>query len=78
MSAPGAPKVDATTAAHLVSGGTPLDVREPHEWAAGHAPGARHVPPGGLDANNRTGGMTVWAQAGLPVGTDDGRDGTVE
>lgn len=23
-----------------------LDVREPHEWAAGHAPGATHVPLG--------------------------------
>ena len=25
-----------------------LDVREPHEWAAGHAPGAVHVPLGEL------------------------------
>jgi rhodanese-related sulfurtransferase len=23
-----------------------LDVREPHEWAAGHAPGALHIPMG--------------------------------
>ena len=22
-----------------------LDVREPHEWKAGHAPRARHIPP---------------------------------
>lgn len=26
-----------------------LDVREPEEWAAGHAPGARHIPLGDLD-----------------------------
>ena len=25
-----------------------LDVREPHEWAAGHAPGAVHLPLGAL------------------------------
>ena len=31
----------------------------------------------GLDARNLTGGMTAWAQAGLPVRTDDGREGTV-
>ncbi|WP_018584071.1 rhodanese-like domain-containing protein [Salinispora arenicola] len=112
MRAPGTPEVDATTAAHLVSDGTAilLDVRETDEWAAGHAPGARHVPLGnldpdtipddrpviavcrsgrrsatataqlraaGLDASNLTGGMTAWARAGLPVRTDDGRDGTV-
>lgn len=39
-----------------------VDVREPHEFAAGHAPGARHVPlsrlPGELDA---------LARAGTPV-----------
>ena len=27
-----------------------LDVREDDEWAAGHAPGATHVPLGQLDA----------------------------
>jgi len=27
-----------------------LDVREPHEWAAGHAPGAIHIPLGELPA----------------------------
>lgn len=25
-----------------------LDVREPHEWAAGHAPGAVHLPMGAI------------------------------
>lgn len=27
---------------------TVLDVREPHEWDAGHIPGARHIPLGDL------------------------------
>lgn len=29
---------------HLPAGATLLDVREDHEWAAGHAPEATHVP----------------------------------
>ncbi|GAB3497366.1 rhodanese-like domain-containing protein [Nocardiopsis coralliicola] len=29
-------------------GGFLLDVREPGEWAAGHAPGALHIPLGAL------------------------------
>ena len=38
-------KVGATEAAALVdSGAVLLDVREPHEWQAGHAPKARHIP----------------------------------
>jgi rhodanese-related sulfurtransferase len=32
------------------SGAVLLDVREPSEWQAGHAPGARHVPLGKLEA----------------------------
>lgn len=30
-----------------------LDVREPGEWAAGHAPGARHIPLGDLSRRAR-------------------------
>jgi rhodanese-related sulfurtransferase len=30
----------------LEAGAVLLDVREPQEWEAGHAPGARHVPLG--------------------------------
>ena len=30
------------------SGATLLDVREPREWQAGHAPRARHIPLGQL------------------------------
>lgn len=38
-------KVSAVEAAALVDRGAVLvDVREPHEWRAGHAPKARHVP----------------------------------
>jgi rhodanese-related sulfurtransferase len=29
-----------------------LDVREPHEWVAGHAPDARHIPLGDLGARS--------------------------
>ncbi|MBF5034044.1 rhodanese-like domain-containing protein [Micromonospora sp. ANENR4] len=107
-----APTIDVVTAARMNSGGraTLLDVREPDEWAAGQAPGARHVPLAQLDpptvgsrrpvievcrcgrrsaaaagtlrvarlnARDLTGGMTAWAQASLPVVTDDGKPGTV-
>jgi rhodanese-related sulfurtransferase len=41
--------VSATQAAALADGGAVLlDVREPHEWQAGHAPRARHIPLGQL------------------------------
>ena len=39
------PEVDAATALLLVRvGAVLLDVREPHEWQAGHVPGAVLVP----------------------------------
>ena len=31
-----------------------IDVREPDEWQAGHAPGARHIPLGALSAQLET------------------------
>ncbi len=37
-------------AASVPDGGWLLDVREPDEWAAGHAPQARHIPLGQLGA----------------------------
>ncbi|HVB27850.1 MAG TPA: rhodanese-like domain-containing protein, partial [Mycobacteriales bacterium] len=41
----GLPGVSATDARRLMADGAVLvDVREPSEWDAGHAPGARHVP----------------------------------
>jgi rhodanese-related sulfurtransferase len=37
--------VSAAQAAALADGGAVLlDVREPYEWQAGHAPRARHIP----------------------------------
>lgn len=43
------PTVDAVEALRLAADGAVLlDVREPAEWDAGHAPGAQHVPLGGL------------------------------
>lgn len=43
------PTVDAAEALRLVGDGALLlDVREPAEWDAGHAPEAEHVPLGAL------------------------------
>lgn len=36
-----------------------LDVREPGEWAAGHAPGAQHVPLGQLRSVDLVGASAV-------------------
>ena len=45
----GIPEVDAAGADEMVAAGALLlDVREPDEWAAGHAPAAVHVPMGQL------------------------------
>jgi len=45
------PAVDAAEgAARADAGAFLLDVREPDEWTAGHAPGAVHIPLGELDA----------------------------
>jgi len=38
------PSVPSLTVDQVPSGAFLLDVREPDEWAAGHAPGARHLP----------------------------------
>lgn len=35
---------DQLPAAFPADGSALLDVREPNEWAAGHAPGAQHIP----------------------------------
>jgi rhodanese-related sulfurtransferase len=45
------PEVLAADAAASVEGGALLlDVREPDEWLAGHAPDAQHIPLGQLGA----------------------------
>jgi rhodanese-related sulfurtransferase len=49
---PGNPPAETTPSAAFAAARTGvllLDVREAHEWAAGHAPGATHVPLGVLD-----------------------------
>ncbi|MET0424163.1 MAG: rhodanese-like domain-containing protein [Actinoplanes sp.] len=38
------PQVPSVTATEVADGTYLLDVREPDEWEAGHAPGAHHVP----------------------------------
>jgi rhodanese-related sulfurtransferase len=46
VKAPGdVPQIEPGDAARRIAAGALLlDVREPDEWQAGHAPGARHVP----------------------------------
>ena len=44
----GSPRVPAIEAAKIPDDAVLLDVREPDEWAAGHAPAAVHVPLGEL------------------------------
>ena len=60
--APQVPEVDATEAAHLVEAGALLlDVREPDEWEAGHAPEAAHVPLATLPAQRPERGRSIIA-----------------
>lgn len=77
--------VDVATASRMIedSAATLLDVREDDEWAAGHAPGAVHVPLRELDPAAYSPGRTLvvvcrsgarsskaaaaLADAGLPV-----------
>ena len=44
---------------HADAGALLLDVREPAEWRAGHAPGAMHVPLRSLDARELPAGLAV-------------------
>ncbi len=37
-----------------------LDVREPDEWAAGHAPGARHLPLAEVSADEVPADTTIY------------------
>lgn len=55
MSAADTPQVTPDeAAARIADGALPLDVREDDEWAAGHAPGAQHLPLGRLQAEHET------------------------
>ncbi len=44
------PDVPSVRNAELPDNAVILDVREPHEWALGRAPGAIHIPLGELEA----------------------------
>ena len=50
MSMPNA--VPGVPASGVPDGAFVLDVREPDEWAAGHVPGAQHIPLGQLSARS--------------------------
>lgn len=50
---PGLPEIDVARVGALLDGGAALlDVREPPEWDAGHAPTASHIPMGQLSLDN--------------------------
>lgn len=49
----------------------PLDVREDHEWNAGHAPGAIQV----AISSGRRSRMRAWTAAGHPVAVARGSTG---
>ena len=49
LTGPQLPTVDVTTAHDRPRGVLLVDVREPSEWAEGHAPNALHRPLGRLD-----------------------------
>ncbi len=54
------PDVSPEEALALQAGGVVLlDVREPEEWEAGHAPDSRHVPLGRLRADTLAAGTEV-------------------
>ena len=55
-------ETDPAGARAMASGGALLlDVREDHEWAAGHAPEARHMPLSRLDPSLLPAGVPVAA-----------------
>ena len=43
-----------------------VDVREPHEYAAGHVPGAINIPRGVLE-------FQIWKHVGFPTNTEMGK-----
>jgi rhodanese-related sulfurtransferase len=71
--------VDTREAERLAADGTVLllDVREPDEWAAGHAPGAVHVPLAELDPATLPGDRPIVAvcRSGNRSGTAAARIG---
>ena len=57
------PDIDPTRGAQLATDGSHIliDVREDSEWAAGHAPRARHVPLGAVANTDFPAGTPVIA-----------------
>lgn len=62
------PNVPSVTPTEVPEDAYLLDVREPDEWAAGHAPGARHLPmmevPGRLAEIPTEGEVVVVCRSG--------------
>jgi len=62
------PQVPSVTASQVDDDAYLLDVREPDEWAAGHAPGAHHVPmmeiPARMDDIPADGDVVVVCRSG--------------
>lgn len=57
---PPMPTVDVAAAHARPPGVVLLDVREPVEWAGGHAPGAHHQPLGQLDPSRLPAAAPVY------------------
>ena len=68
MFPPQVPSVDVTAVPADLAGTTILDVREDDEWAAGHIPGALHIPlsevPSRLDELPDEGEFLVICRSG--------------
>lgn len=66
------PDVPSVTATEVPAGAHLLDVREPDEWAAGHAPDARHLPmmeiPGRIAEIPTEGDVVVVCRSGARSG----------
>lgn len=76
----------AAGAQHIPLGDVPARIdeidRDATLYVVCHAGGrslrvAQYLARNGFEPVNVTGGMLAWVQAGRPVTTDDGRDGTV-
>lgn len=60
LAGPPLPTVDVATAHARAPGVVLLDVREPEEWAGGHAPGALHQPLSRFDPSSLPAATSVY------------------
>lgn len=58
-------QIPTVSVSDLADDATMLDVREPEEWAAGHAVAATHIPLG--DVTTRLGELPEASAGALPV-----------